>query len=189
VVVDADDDHVLGPHGIQRTVEPRGGRMARDLSADERREFLLEGTRTGKVATTRADGRPHVTTVWFTLDGPTVAVASSGFAATVGDAAIAADEILFTTHETSLKAKAIRRDPRVAMCVDDQQPPFTYVLVEGTATLSDDLAELRRVATAVGGRYMGADRAGEFGARNAVPGELVVRITPTHIVARADIAD
>ena len=47
----------------------------------------------------------------------------------------------------------------------------------------------RRVATAVGGRYMGADRAGEFGARNAVPGELVVRITPTHVVARADIAD
>ena len=147
--------------------------MARDLSADERREFLLEGTRTGKVATTRADGRPHVTPVWFTLDGPTVA----------------ADDIVFTTHETSLKAKALRRDPRVAMCVDDQQPPFTYVLVEGTATLSDDLDELRRVATAVGGRYMGADRAGEFGTRNAVPGELVVRITPTHIVARADIAD
>ena len=142
--------------------------MARDMSADERRQFLLEGTRTGKVATTRADGRPHVTPVWFTLAG---------------------DEILFTTDETSLKAKTIRRDPRVAMCVDDQQPPFTYVLVEGTATLSDDLDELRRVATAVGGRYMGTDRAGEFGARNAVPGELVVRITPTHIVAQADIAD
>ncbi|HKF92784.1 MAG TPA: PPOX class F420-dependent oxidoreductase [Acidimicrobiia bacterium] len=142
--------------------------MARDMSADERRQFLLEGTRTGKVATTRADGRPHVTPVWFTVDG---------------------DEILFTTHETSLKAKAIRRDPRVAMCVDDQTPPYSYVLVEGNAELSDDLGELRRIATAVGGRYMGADRADEFGVRNAVPGELLVRITPTHIVARADIAD
>jgi len=142
--------------------------MARDMSADERRQFLLEGTRTGKVATTRADGRPHVTPVWFTIDG---------------------DEIVFTTHETSLKAKAIRRDPGVAMCVDDQTPPYSYVLVEGTAELSDDLDELRRVATVVGGRYMGAGRADQFGARNAVPGELVVRITPTHIVARADIAD
>ena len=142
--------------------------MARDMSADERRQFLLEGTRTGKVATTRGDNRPHVTPVWFTVDG---------------------DEILFTTHETSLKAKAIRRDPRVAMCVDDQTPPYSYVLVEGNAELSDDLGELRQIATAVGGRYMGADRADEFGARNAVPGELVVRITPTHIVARADIAD
>jgi PPOX class probable F420-dependent enzyme len=88
-----------------------------------------------------------------------------------------------------MKAIAIRRDPRVAMCVDDQAPPYSYVMVEGTATLSDDLDELRRIATAVGGRYMGADQADAFGARNAVPGELAVRITPTRIVARADIAD
>jgi PPOX class probable F420-dependent enzyme len=142
--------------------------MARDMSADERREFLLEGTRTGKVATGRADGRPHVTPVWFTLDG---------------------DEIVFTTHETSLKAKAIRRDERVCVCVDDQTPPYSYVMVDGTATLSDDLDELRRVATAVGSRYMGPDRADEFGARNAVPGELLVRVTPTRVVTRAAMAD
>jgi PPOX class probable F420-dependent enzyme len=163
--------------------------MAHEMTPDERREFLLEGTRTAKVATTRADGRPHVTPVWFTLDVPTVAVASSGFAATVGKAAIAADEIVFTTHETSLKAKAIRRDARVCVCVDDQIPPYSYVMVEGTATLSDNLDELRRVATAVGDRYMGADRADEFGARNAVPGELLVRITPTRVVTRAAMAD
>jgi PPOX class probable F420-dependent enzyme len=142
--------------------------MAHDMSADERREFLLAGTRTGKVATTRADGRPHVTPVWFTLDR---------------------DEIVFTTHETSLKAKAIRRDEHVCVCVDDQTPPYSYVMIEGTATLSDDLDELRRVATAVGGRYMGADRADEFGVRNAVPGELLVRVTPTRVVTRAAMAD
>jgi PPOX class probable F420-dependent enzyme len=142
--------------------------MAHEMSADERREFLLQGTRTGKVATTRADGRPHVTPVWFTLDG---------------------DDIVFTTDETSIKAKAIRRDERVCVCVDDQTPPYSYVMVEGTATLSDDLDQLRRVATAVGGRYMGADRADEFAARNAVPGELLVRVTPTRVVTRAAMAD
>jgi PPOX class probable F420-dependent enzyme len=142
--------------------------MAHEMTADETRSFLLEGTRTGKLAVSRVDGRPHVTPTWFTLDG---------------------DELVLTTAETSVKAKAIRRDPRVAMCVDDQEPPYSYVLVEGTATLSDDLDELRRCATAVGGRYMGPDRADEFGARNAVPGELLVRITPTHIIARAEIAD
>jgi PPOX class probable F420-dependent enzyme len=142
--------------------------MARDTSPDERRRFLLEGTRTGKVATTRADGRPHVTPVWFTLEG---------------------DEIMFTTHETSLKAKAIRRDERVCVCVDDQTPPYSYVMVEGMATLSDDLEELRRVATAVGARYMGADRVDEFGARNAVPGELLVRVTPARVLTRAAMAD
>jgi PPOX class probable F420-dependent enzyme len=142
--------------------------MAREMTPEETRSFLLEGTRTGKLAIARADGRPHATPTWFVLDG---------------------DQLVLTTGETSVKAKAIRRDPRVAMCVDDQAPPYSYVMVEGIATLSDDLDELRRWATAVGGRYMGADRAEQFGARNAVPGELVVRITPTHIVARADIAD
>ena len=142
--------------------------MAHGMTPEETRSFLLDGTRTGKLAVVRADGRPHVTPTWFTLDGK---------------------DLVLTTHETSQKAKAIRHDPRVALCVDDQAPPFSYVMVEGMATLSDERDELRRMATAVGGRYMGADRAHEFGARNAVPGGLVVRITPTHIVARADIAD
>jgi PPOX class probable F420-dependent enzyme len=109
-----------------------------------------------------------VTPTWFTLDG---------------------DDLVLTTHETSMKAKAIRRDSRVALCVDDQAPPYSYVMVEGAATLSEDLDELRRCATAVGGRYMGVDRAAEFGARNAVPGELLVRITPTRVIAKADISD
>jgi PPOX class probable F420-dependent enzyme len=142
--------------------------MAREMTRDEARAFLLEGTRTGKFATTRADGRPHVTPIWFTLDG---------------------EDMVFTTGDASLKAKGVRRDDRVCVCVDDQTPPYSYVMFEGTAILADDLEELRRWATVVGGRYMGADRAEEFGARNAVAGEVLVRITPTRVIARADIAD
>jgi hypothetical protein len=36
---------------------------------------------------------------------------------------------------------------------------------------------------------MGADRADEFGRRNAVPGELVARISPTKVIAGFDISD
>ena len=43
----------------------------------------------------------------------------------------------------AIKAANMRRDPRIALCVDDDQPPFSFVLVEGTVTLGDDLAELR----------------------------------------------
>ena len=142
--------------------------MTREMTTQEARAFLLEGTRTGKVATARADGRPHVTPVWFVLDG---------------------DEIVFTTGETSLKAKAIRRDGRVCICVDDQTPPYSYVMVEGTATLSDDLDQLALWASVIGGRYMGAERAEEFGARNAVPGELLVRVRPAKVVTQAALAD
>ena len=133
------------------------------------RDFLIGKARTGKLATTRKSGAPHVTPIWFDLDG---------------------DEIVFTTGETSVKARNIARDPRVSLCVDDDNPPFAFVIIEGTAANSAaDQAELLSWATRLGGRYMGADRAEEYGKRNGVPGELVMRITPTRIIAEAAIAD
>lgn len=131
------------------------------------RAFALTGTRTGKLAVTRPAGRPHVTPIWFVLDG---------------------DDIVLTTHESSVKGSALRRDPRAALCVDDQEPPYSFVMIEGHASLSDDLDELRRWSTVIGGRYMGADRAEEFGARNGVPGELLVRLRVTKIMAQNDVS-
>jgi PPOX class probable F420-dependent enzyme len=132
------------------------------------RDFLAGSPpHTAKVATVRADGRPHVTPVWIALDG---------------------DDIVFTTHETSLKGTAVARDPRICLCVDDERPPFSYVIVEGTATVSTDLGELLRWATIIGGRYMGAERADQYGRRNGVPGEVLVRVTPTHVIVARDIA-
>lgn len=139
----------------------------RRMTAPEIRAFLTQGTRTAKLATVRADGRPHVAPVWFVLDG---------------------EDVIFTTWHTTVKAANLRREPRVALAVDDETPPFAYVLVEGTATISDDLAELRAWATRIGARYMGAEQAEAFGARNGVPGELLVRVTPVRVTAEADIA-
>ena len=141
----------------------------REMSDAERREFLTTGTRTGKLATVRADGSPHVVPIWFVLDG---------------------DSLVFTVDAASVKAKALRRDPRVSVCVDDEVPPYAFVLVEGTAAILDEDAEEKlHWTTRIGGRYMGADRAEEFGRRNAVPSELLVRLPPTRLVARVAIAD
>jgi len=137
------------------------------MTPDQARAFLRAGTRTAKVATLGRDGQPHVVPVWFVLDG---------------------DDVVFTTHEASVKGRALRRDPRVSLCVDDERPPYAFVTVHGTASISTDLDELRRWATAIGGRYMGADRADEFGRRNGVAGELVVRVTPTTIIGRDAMA-
>jgi PPOX class probable F420-dependent enzyme len=141
--------------------------VATDMTPEQRRAFLSEGTRTGKLAVVRADGRPHVTPIWFVLDG---------------------DDLVLTTGTGSLKAKAMRRDPRVTVCVDDQVPPFSFVMVEGTVEISDDLDALLIWATRIGERYMGPERAEEFGRRNAVPEELLVRVSPTHVVAVADVS-
>ena len=50
--------------------------------------------------------------------------------------------------------------------------------VRGIATITSGPSELRRFATEIGARYMGRDHAEEFGQRNAVPGEVLVRVTP-----------
>jgi PPOX class probable F420-dependent enzyme len=137
------------------------------MTEAEWRDFVMTGTRTGKLAVTRSDGRPHVTPIWFVLDG---------------------DDIVLTTGSSGVKGRALRRDPNAAMCVDDQQPPYSFVMIEGRATLSDDLGELLHWATVLGGRYMGAETAQQFGARNAVPGELLVRLRVTRVIAQRGVA-
>jgi PPOX class probable F420-dependent enzyme len=144
------------------------GPVARPMTHDEWRAFVSEGTRTGKLGTVRADGSPHVVPVWVVLDG---------------------DDVVFNAGESTAKVRAMRHEARVSMLFDDERPPFSFVSIRGTATLSDDLDEVRRWATRIGARYMGEDRAEEFGARNGVLGELVVRVTPEKVIAVADMAD
>ncbi len=137
------------------------------MTTAEWKNFLLHGTRTGKLATSRQDGRPHVVPIWFDLDGET---------------------LVFTTGHDSVKAINIQRDPRVSICVDDQTPPFAFVQIEGTAVLSDHPADLLYWATRIGGRYMGAELAEAYGKRNSVEGELLVRVTTTKINAQKEVA-
>jgi len=95
--------------------------------------------------------------------------------------------LLFTTGKETAKGRAIRRDPRLVLCVDLEEPPYAFVQVQGTATISEDTGEVVRSATAIGARYMGAERAEAFGRRNGVPGELLVRLRPTRVLAVMDI--
>jgi PPOX class probable F420-dependent enzyme len=135
------------------------------------RDFLTAGTRTGKLGFVAADGRPLVAPVWFVLEGPDDA-----------------PELVFNTGKHTAKARAVTRDPRLVVCVDIEEPPYAYVQVQGVAMVSEDPGELLRTATAIGARYMGADRAEEFGKRNGVPGELVVRLRPTKVLADLDVS-
>ena len=72
--------------------------------------------------------------------------------------------------------------------VDEEVPPYAFVHIRGRADLSEDPEQLLRFGTEIGARYMGAERAAEFGARNAVPGELLVRVTPERVISDADVA-
>jgi PPOX class probable F420-dependent enzyme len=140
------------------------------MTEAEVRAFLgSDPPHTGKLATTRRDGRPHVAPIWFALDDD--------------------GSIVFTTHAETLKGRTLRRDPRAALCVDDEAPPFSFVTVEGEVEISEDLDALRRWAGVIGGRYMGAEQAEAYGTRNGVPGELLCRLRPTRIASARNVAD
>ena len=142
--------------------------MAREMTAEEYREFLLGSVRTATLATVRADGRPHAAPVWYHLDG---------------------DTFVFTTGEDTVKGRNLRREPRVSLCIDEERPPFHFVIVEGVGTLTANDPGLLPWTTRLGGRCVGEEEAEAFGCRNAVPGELLVWVAPTKVLAYMDIAD
>ena len=140
----------------------------KEMTPAERRAFLAHGTRTGKLATSRGDGQPHAAPVWFVPDG---------------------DDLIFMTGHTSVKGKAIQRDSRVALVVDDETFPYSFVLVEGTGTVTRDPQTRRLWARRIASRYVPADRVDAYGERNAAEGELVVRINGRRWVARSSMAE
>jgi PPOX class probable F420-dependent enzyme len=146
-------------------------RVAEPLTDEQIRAFLGHGTRTGKLATTRADGGPHVAPVWFILDGP---------------------DLLFMTGAKTVKGRNLQRDPRAALVVDLEEPPYGFVMVSGTVELTDDTDDTvptLPISIQIARRYMGEELAEQFGRRNAVPGELLVRLRPDKVVAFGDVSD
>ncbi len=129
-------------------------------------DFLMEGTRTGKLCTVREDSSPHVAPIWFVWnDG----------------------KIIFDTMGDSVKAKNIRRNPQVSICVDDESPPYAFVIIQGTAKFSDNQKDLLKWNTIIARRYMGEKLAEVYGKRNTVEGSLLVEVTPTKMISDKDV--
>ncbi len=164
--------YVVDLNGIavtRRWGVPRLGVPYHPMTGEEIRRFIRSTpARPGLLATVRADGRPHVAPVWIDLDDD--------------------GSVVFTTGAETVKGRNLRRTGRAAICVDDDRPPFSFVTLEGPVTMDDNLVHLREWAARLGGRYMGADRAEEYGARNGVPGELLVRLHPERTASAADLA-
>jgi PPOX class probable F420-dependent enzyme len=144
------------------------------MSEDDVVAFMRSGSRTGKLAVTRADGRPHVSPVWFDFDDAT-------------------GELVFLTQGDSVKGKSLRRDGRVSICVDEMDFPFAFARIDGEVAsmtaYQDDPDGLLYWSTETCRRYVGDERADTFGRRNAAPGEFLVRVRPTRYLGARGIAD
>ena len=141
--------------------------MARSMTKTETEAFLLHGSRTGKLAWVSKDGRPQVAPIWFVLDG---------------------DDIVFMTGKESGKARALVRTGRASMVVDLEEPPYAFVKIDGSVTVTQNDPDLLAWSTKIGGRYMGEDRAEEFGKRNATEDEVLLRLTPDRVTALTDVS-
>ena len=122
----------------------------RRMNDAEIRAFLTFGTRTGKLAITRLDGSPMVVPIWFAVDED--------------------DTLLFTTWGESIKGKSLRRDGRVSLCVDEDEPPYAYVRVDGTTTLLRRPGAVAHLGRAHRRPLHGRRARSQYGARNGVPG-------------------
>ena len=139
------------------------------MTKGEIKNFLLQGTFTGKLGTINKDGTPHVVPIWYTVDEE--------------------DKIIFNTGDKSVKAKNIRRDNRVRLCVDDQTPLFSFVTIDGIAELiSSEPGEVYKWAKIIAARYMGNDKSEVYGRRNSSEGELLIKIKPIRVIGQKNIA-
>jgi PPOX class probable F420-dependent enzyme len=137
------------------------------MTRDEAIRFLAEGTRTGRFATASPSGSPHVAPVWFVVDG---------------------DDLVFTTGRDTIKGRHLRANPRGALTVDVDVFPYSFVVVRGPVAIDEHAADLLMWTTRLASRYVPADRAEEYGRRNAVEDEMLCRLRIERIAGQADIA-
>ncbi len=104
--------------------------------SDERAWGLLREPIISFITTMRADGTPHVTPVWHMAEG---------------------GEIVIAVARDTVKARNVRRNPAVALCVAADARPQPWVLVSGEAQLSDEGAA--DFVRAVSAHYLGSDEA------------------------------
>jgi PPOX class probable F420-dependent enzyme len=103
------------------------------LIADDVRAFL-EQPHFAVMGTINANGTPQLTVMWYALHP-------------------SEDVVLLNASRGLLKERNLRRDPRMAICVEDG---MRYVTLSGTAELVDDRAvQEREVNELIAPRYIG----------------------------------
>ncbi|MBI4570784.1 MAG: pyridoxamine 5'-phosphate oxidase family protein [Chloroflexi bacterium] len=127
----------------------------------EEREFL-KANRLVVVGLNRKAGPPHLTPVYYVLDG---------------------DDLLMSTTASRLKARAVRRNPDVSLCVIGEQPPFPYLLIYGKGTIEQEGAvdAMMQVGARMTGNPVPESARPALEERARSEGRVVLRVRPESI--------
>jgi Pyridoxamine 5'-phosphate oxidase len=99
-------------------------------------QALLQAAIPARLAYTWADGTPRVVPIWFHWNG---------------------QELVLGTPATAPKVKALTRQPKVAVTIDEQGFPARVLMVRGTARLQQIDGVVPEYATAAR-RYLGEEQ-------------------------------
>jgi PPOX class probable F420-dependent enzyme len=135
------------------------------MSPDEIVAFFGE-VKSLNVATLGKDGAPHLTTLWFCLDG---------------------DDFLFETYGASQKVVNLRRDPRIAVLSEagEDYNELRGVSINGVAEIVDADPELTQLMTKIA-RKMHPGGSAEAIAQNVAMmtrKRVVVRVKPEKVIS------
>ena len=112
------------------------------------------------ITTLRADGTPHTTPVWHIVDG---------------------EEVVVAVGRNTAKARNVRNNPSVALCVAADESPQRWILVNGSARISEDRVE--ELVRAVSYHYLGPEEGAPY--VKDILGKLdfvLLRIAPSAVV-------
>jgi PPOX class probable F420-dependent enzyme len=128
--------------------------MADFNMSTEQREAFLAGLHVGILSIQRDDKGPLALPIWYQYED---------------------GQVLIHMARESVKAKLLRRHGRATMTVQDETPPYRYVMVEGPVTVAHEGRDISSMAI----RYLGDELGREYAADNPVTDESVVaRLTP-----------
>ena len=123
-------------------------------------QSYLEERHVANLVTLNADGSPHTAPVWYRSEN--------------GGLTIIADS-------SAVKSRNISRDSRVAVSIANDTDPAKYVLIEGTATISDD--DVEGVRTDMYRRYQGNERGERTARESFTPGRsIIIHVEPSKTI-------
>ena len=133
--------------------------MADQRMTESERQVFLSELHVGVLAIERADGPPLAVPVWYSYEiGGDVEVLTSG---------------------SSVKGRLVAAAGRASLCAQQEELPYKYVSVEGSAEVVALGAEESGAAVVpMAVRYLGEEMGRAYAANSVGPDDVVIRLRP-----------
>jgi PPOX class probable F420-dependent enzyme len=138
------------------------------LATAEQQEFL-DSHRLVICGIPRKAGPPHMSPVYYVMDG---------------------DDVVISTTESRFKARAVRKNDDISLCVLGEEFPFPYLLIYGKASIEDHgaAAAMRKIGEKMTGNPIPDAALPAIQERADKEGRVVLRVKPTAFFSTMPLA-